>query len=105
MWKKTVEINAWNRESDHTFPAWCNENGTGIGNDPGANQIYHTVASFSEIYPNENSPASTQPQNRKLRKPIEIFDIKAFVSEKKKQRLKELMAQVDDDDDDAIISF
>ena len=61
---------------------------------------------FSEIYPNENSPASTQPQNRKLRKPIEIFDLKAFVSEKKKQRLEELMAQVDDDDDDdAIISF
>ena len=62
---------------------------------------------FSEIYPNENSPASTQPQNRKLRKPIEIFDIKAFVSEKKKQRLEELMAQIDDDDDDddVIISF
>ena len=51
-----------------------------------------------------NSLVSIQPQNRKLRKPIEIFDIKAFVSEKKKQRLEKLMAQMDDDDDD-IISF
>ena len=53
---------------------------------------------FSQIYPN-NSPVSVQTRKRKVRKPIEIFDIKAFSSEKKKQKFRKLMAQIDDDDD------